>query len=395
MGVITAHGTGLKENLRGLIEGRNSIAPVGAFDVSGYRGRSGGEVGEFSLANPLKVLRADRLDRASMLLLKAFEEATSLPSFPGGGIPDCPVMLGTTLGGMNSGMKYHRLGLEKGFDRVSGADLLDYMAHTQANNLKKEYNLRGDAMTFSDACTSGANSIGHAFTSVRSGLSDVAIAGGYDTMSEFTLAGFNSLQAVTETVCRPFDLHRSGLVLGEGAAILILEELSSALARGARPIAEIIGYGSTSDAYHMTRPDPEGSGARRAMTAALDDAGLHASCVDYINAHGTGTPYNDAMEARAICSVFPRGVPVSSTKSMIGHTLGAAGAVEAIFTIMAITDGFLPPNINFKTPDKDCPVSVVTEPHSRASVKTAMTNSFGFGGANAALIFKAAEGCHA
>ncbi|MCP3677121.1 MAG: beta-ketoacyl-[acyl-carrier-protein] synthase family protein [Deltaproteobacteria bacterium] len=388
LGIITSHGVDRFENLKALNEGRDSISAITLFDATSCRGSTGGEARDFSFDIHLKRLKASRLDRASKLLLTAFEEAKEAASFSTEDM-ECPVLLGTTLGGMISGMKYHRAGLANGFEHVNPAPLADYRAHTHARNLMKEYGLSGEALTFSDACTSGANAIGRAFRMVRSGGADIAVAGGYDTMCEFTFAGFNSLQAVTVSKCRPFDRDRDGLALGEGTAVLILEEMEYAKRREAAPIVEIIGYASTSDAYHITRPSPDGDGARRAMEGALDDAGIDASKVDYINAHGTGTVYNDLMEARAINAIFKKGTPVSSTKAMVGHLLGGAGAVEAVFTIMAIKEGFLPPNINLRDIDPEIDLFIPTEPDCRAVVGTALSNSFGFGGANASLIFQA------
>ncbi len=387
MGIISPHGAGYSENLKALNEGRDSISEITLFDSSSCRGTTGGEVRGFSFDAHLKRLRASRLDRSSKLLLTAFEEAREAASFSTGGV-ECPVLLGTTLGGMISGMKYHGAGLKNGFEHISPAPLVDYFAHTHARNLMNEYGLSGESLTFSDACASGAHAIGRAFRMVRSGESVIAVAGGYDTMCEFTFAGFNSLQAVTVSKCRPFDRDRDGLALGEGAAIFIVEEMEHARRRGAVPIVEITGYGSTSDAYHITRPSPDGDGARRAMEGALNDAGIDASKVDYINAHGTGTVYNDLMEARAISAIFKKSTPVSSTKAMIGHLLGGAGAVEAVFTIMAIKGGFLPPNINLRNIDPGIDISITTESDCRAVVGTALSNSFGFGGANASLIFQ-------
>ncbi|MFQ5585675.1 MAG: beta-ketoacyl-[acyl-carrier-protein] synthase family protein [Thermodesulfobacteriota bacterium] len=390
MGIISAHGCGVDENREGFRRGIDSIGEISSFDASGYRGKRGGEVKDFVFKKGFKRLRADRLDRSTLLLCAAFEEALSASGL--NGISErCLVSLGTTLGGMLSGMAYHREGLKRGFDHARPGLIVDYLAHNQAANLLTEYGLKGESLTFSDACASSSNAIGYAFHRVRSGDVDVAVAGGYDTMCEFTFAGFNSLQAITPTICRPFDRKRDGLVLGEGAAIFILEPLDSALARGAEPLGEIIGYGASSDAYHSTRPDPEGKGAVAAIGTALNDAAVSPDAVDYINAHGTATPYNDLMEAKAIEEVFGgRDVPVSSIKPMIGHLLGASGAAEAAATVMALREGFIPPNINCTDPDPEWGVSVSVEADRKATLGRALSNSFGFGGVNAALLF---QGC--
>ncbi len=388
VGIVTAHGTGYEANLDGMRSGRDSIGPVRSFDVSVYRGKTGGEAKGFSFDMPLRTLRRDRLDRSSQLLLTVVEEARRRSGITLDGT-QALVFLGTTLGGMISGTRYHADYIRKGSGLARPSLLTDYLAHFQGEHLMEEYGIYGSAMTLSDACASGANAIGYAFRSIRDGLADVAIAGGYDPMCEFTFAGFNSLQAVTPTLCRPFDSNRDGLVLGEGAAVLIMEELGSAIRRGAKILGEVAGFGASSDAHHSTRPDPDALGAVSAIKAALDDACVYASDIDYINAHGTATPYNDLMEAKAIGAVFGgRPVPVSSIKPMIGHLLGAAGAVEAVVSLMAINEGFIPQNINCESIDPECRINVVRESAPRASIKRVLSNSFGFGGANASLVLQ-------
>ena len=251
---------------------------------------------------------------------------------------------------------------------------------------------------FSNACASGANAIGRAFRDVRAGAADIAVCGGYDPLSEFAFAGFHCLQALTAELCRPFDRNRSGLAIGEGAGVLILEGWERAEARGARIRGEIVGYGESTDAYHMTRPEPGGRGAEDALRRAIEDAGLEPGQVDYINAHGTGTPFNDATESAAIGAVFGPAaarIPVSSTKAMIGHLLGGAGAVEGILTVMALREKRIPPNINYETPDPECALRIVREPETPVRMDIALSNSFGFGGSNATLAFRAAPGTRA
>ncbi len=394
LGIITAHGQGYAENLIAMREGRDSIGPVTAFDGSAYRGKLGGEVKGFLLDRPLKKLRRNRLDRSSLLLLAAFDEALVMAGL--GTLDESIYMaLGTTLGGMLSGQRYHSMGLEKGFDRARASVLSDYLAHSQGANLMEEYGLRGQVRTFSDACASGTNAIGSAFEKIRTGAFDMAVAGGYDTMSEFTFAGFNSLQAVTPTQCRPFDKERDGLVLGEGVGLLILEEMTHARRRGTEILGEVTGYGASSDAFHSTRPDPQARGAVAAISEAIKDAGISPGDLDYVNAHGTATPFNDLMEARAIAEVFGEstgrvGVPVSSIKSMIGHLLGASGAVEAVVTLMALREGFIPPNINCQEIDPECLLNISKEPNRIIKINRAISNSFGFGGANASLVLERA-----
>jgi 3-oxoacyl-[acyl-carrier-protein] synthase II len=226
---------------------------------------------------------------------------------------------------------------------------------------------------------------------VRSGRYQRVVAGGYDALAEMVFIGFDSLQASTPEKCRPFDRHRSGMVLGEGAAVLVLENLESARKRGASVLAEIAGYGISTDNFHITQPEPSGIGVRQAMERALQSAHICAADVDYINAHGTATVFNDATEGRAISALF-NGVPVSSTKSMMGHSLGAAGAIEAVVCLLALQHQFLPANINFATPDDDLDLNIVTNEVRTAVVRTAVSNSFGFGGANASIIMRRFEG---
>lgn len=388
VGIATAHGFGREANWSRISSGLSGIDAISSFDSSPYRGTRGGEVREVK-AGSLRHLRQTRLDRASRLLIHTAQEALSDAGLGRRTVTD-PVFvaLGTTLGGMISGCAFHREVIAKGLARSRVSQVSDYLAHCQAVNLMKELEMSGDFSVFSNACASGANAIGHAYTMIRRGDYDLALCGGYDTMSEFTFAGFNSLMAVTPSLCRPFDKNRSGLVLGEGAGILVLEELHRARERRAPVLGEVVGYGESSDAYHMTAPEPSGQAASAAIKRAWHDAGSPA--IDYINAHGTGTTYNDAMEARAIALAFGEAagdIPVSSIKPMIGHLLGGAGAVEAIVSLLAILHKTLPPMINYETPDPECSLRIVTAsvPHE---VRTVLSNSFGFGGANACLVIR-------
>ncbi|MGO9614602.1 MAG: beta-ketoacyl-[acyl-carrier-protein] synthase family protein [Dissulfurispiraceae bacterium] len=386
-GIVTALGIGQEVNRAKILAGTSAIRQIKAFDAHRYRGKCGGEALEFVTAD-LYNIEGRRLDRASHLLIQAAREALAeadiIETIRNRAIL---LSLGTTLGGMRSGEIFHKEVLVKGLGRARLSLLTDYLAQCQAMNLLREFKLHGDFRIFSNACASGANAIGQAFKALQAGEYDAAICGGYDTMSEFTFAGFNALMAVSPKLCRPFDKNRDGLVLGEGAGILVLEELEHAEKRGAVIIGEIKGYGESSDGYHMTSPDPDGKGAAVAITRSLEDAGQKS--VDYINAHGTGTVLNDSIEGRAISKAFGKlasDIPVSSIKPMIGHVLGAAGAVEAIASLFAIKDRVLPPNINFEMPDPDCALNIVTSAHMKCAIRTVLSNSFGFGGSNAAII---------
>jgi 3-oxoacyl-[acyl-carrier-protein] synthase II len=389
IGIITCHGVGKEINWAKIKSGVSSIKTITSFDSSKYPGKCGGEASEFHSAH-IKNLKKTRLDRASHLLIHVVSEALSETENIYFGHKDTEVLLsvGTTLGGMLSGEMFHREVIQKGLERARLSLVTDYLAHYQAINVLKEFELAGDFIVFSDACASGTNAIGHAFNSIRHGEYDLAVCGGYDTMSEFTFAGFNSLMAITPTLCRPFDKNRDGLVLGEGAGILILEELEYAIRRNARILCEIVGYGESSDAYHMTSPDPSGRYASYAIIKALQDAGNPE--IDYINAHGTGTKYNDETESKAITMALgdrAKEVPVSSIKPMVGHILGGAGAVEAIVSIFSILHKIIPPNINYDCPDPECNLNIITKAIDY-DVKIALSNSFGFWGLNAAILFR-------
>lgn len=388
IGTITAHGIGAKANWTKIRSGTSSIKEIASFDSSKYRGKTGGESREFS-ATTLNNLKNKRLDRASHLLIHTTREALSDANIIAA-IKSIPILLsiGTTLGGMISGEIFHKEVIKRGLSRAKVSRVFDYLAHYQAIHLFEELQLKGDFFVFSNACTSGTDAIGHAFNSIRYGDYDVAICGGYDTMCEFSFAGFNSLMAITPTLCMPFDKKREGLVLGEGAGVLILEELEHAHRRNARILGEIAGYGASADACHMTSPEPSGKCAAIAIQKALKDAGYPE--IDYINAHGTGTKYNDIMETNAIVMVFgsnAKEIPVSSIKPMIGHLLGGAGAVEAIVSLLSILYKTLIPNINYTTPDPECALNIVKETMG-CNIKTILSNSFGFGGSNAAIIIR-------
>jgi len=301
------------------------------------------------------------------------------------------VVLGTTLGGMTSGEQYHGMYLRKGPALARPSLVVGHLAQAQVLQIMDEFSLPGVPRIFLNACTSSANAIGHAFRAVRGGRAQVALCGGYDALCVFGFTGFHSLQALTTDVCRPFDRNRDGLSIGEGAGILLLESWDRAQARGAPILGEIVGYGESTDAFHMTRPEPEGCMAALAIQAAIRDAGISAAEVDYVNAHGTGTPFNDRSETAALVAAMgerAHSIPVSSTKAMIGHLLGGAGAAEAILTVLALRDAWLPPNGNYQTPDPDCALRIVRQAERPTRMRYALSNSFGFGGANATLAFR-------
>ena len=298
-------------------------------------------------------------------------------------------VVGTTSGGMTFGEKYYRSLHGSAQSRRSPTWIANYLPQKPIMDAQEVFGISAPCQVIANACASGTNAIGHAFDCIRSGRYQRVLAGGYDALSELVFVGFDSLQASTPEKCRPFDAGRTGMVLGEGAALLALENLETAKARGAKILAEITGYGISTDNHHLTQPDPSGIGPRQAMEQALRSANLQADAIDYINAHGTATAFNDAAEGTAISEVLPD-VPMSSTKSMMGHSLGAAGAIEAVISILALQHQFLPPNINFRTGDPALRLNLVANEARDAPIRAVLSNSFGFGGTNASVIIQKA-----
>jgi 3-oxoacyl-[acyl-carrier-protein] synthase II len=288
---------------------------------------------------------------------------------------------------MSFGQDYYRSLRHNSQSKQSPRWIANYPPQKPVIDAQAALGISAPCRVIANACASGTDAIGHAFECVRAGKYQRVLTGGYDAISELVFVGFDCLQAATPEKCRPFDRDRSGMVLGEGAAVFALENFNSARSRGAHILAELIGYGSSTDNFHLTQPDPTGSGPRRAMEGALRSAGLFADVIDYINAHGTATQFNDAAEGKAIAELFGR-VPVSSTKSMMGHSLGAAGAIEAIVCLLALQNQFLPPNINFRSGDDDVDLNIVANESRKAKLDIVLSNSFGFGGTNASIIMR-------
>lgn len=384
-GVVSPLGFGMSETLNSLQRAQDCVTAVTRFSVAKCRCKTAGQVPDDRLLAGLKKrLRAKRLHRASHMMIQALREAvTQAPQFE----PELTV-IGTTSGGMSYGEQYYRSLRQSGDLRHAPTWIANYPAQKPVIDAQEEVlGISVPCQVIANACASGTNAIGHAFECVRSGRYQRVLAGGYDALSELVFTGFDSLQASTGEKCRPFDRRRTGMVLGEGAAILALENLELARKRGAPVLAEIVGYGISTDNFHITQPDPSGVGPRQAMERALQSAHISPEEVDYINAHGTATTFNDAAEGKAISVLF-NGVPVSSTKSMMGHSLGAAGAVEAIVCLLALKDQFLPPNINFGALDDDLDLNIIANESRPAIVRTALSNSFGFGGTNASILMR-------
>ncbi|HEX4631105.1 MAG TPA: beta-ketoacyl-[acyl-carrier-protein] synthase family protein [Chthoniobacterales bacterium] len=384
-GVVSPLGFGMDETLGSLREGKDCVTPVTAFPTTHCRCKTAGQVANQRLTEADRfTAHPERLHRVARMMILALNEALRQA---GDFRPELTVV-GTTSGGMTFGEQYYR-GLKNngGSSRHAPTLIANYTPQKPVMDAQEAFGIGAPCQIIANACASGTNAIGHAFNCIRSGRYQRVLTGGYDAISELVFVGFDSLQAATPDHCRPFDRERSGLVLGEGAAILALENLESARKRGATILAEIIGYGISTDNFHLTQPDPSGIGPRQAMEAALQSAGIEASEIDYINAHGTATPFNDASEGKAIAELF-NGVPISSTKGMMGHSLGAAGAIEAVITLLALQHQLLPPNIHFREGDAGLDLNIVANESSPAAVRTAISNSFGFGGTNASVVMR-------
>jgi 3-oxoacyl-[acyl-carrier-protein] synthase II len=389
-GIITALGCGWETNAAGFRDGRTAFRPVTLFDVSRQRVKTAAQADVPPLPEThLTKSQQRRMDRAARLLLHATHEAWLRSGWkPSGGVP---LVLGTTSGGMALGEEYYRHAIHQpGTRRRQATRVIHYLAQKQGQDVAEALGFGGPQYIIANACASGANAVGHAFELIRQGHAARVLAAGYDALSQMVFAGFDSLQALSTTTCRPFDAQRDGLALGEGAAAFTLETLESAQQRGAKILGEIVGYGAATDSHHLTQPHPQGDAALAAMNAACGSAKISPEQVDYINAHGTGTPLNDVAEAAAInrwAGEHAAKIPVSSTKASIGHLLGGAGAVEIGVCLMALQGQWLPPEKSLQTPDPLCRFPIVHQPVA-ASLEYALTNSFGFGGANATVILR-------
>lgn len=375
-GCLSAIGTGLEETTASLRESRSGIAPVRLFDVKGAHSQTAGQVTEqmSSLAAEIHT-PARRWGRGAQMVLIAFAEALrNRPDFS----PDFVVM-GTTSGGMDFGEQFMKAALTgRPLDHAL-RQLRQYVPQQPVLDACRALGLRAPVRVVSNACASGTNALGVGYEMIRSGRARRVLVGGYDALAQLVFAGFDCLRASTDELCRPFDSARTGLALGEGAAAFCLEAHEG--------LIRIAGYGSSTDTHHFTQPNPTGAGARSAMQRALAQAGMDGQSIDYINAHGTGTPLNDACEARAIQDVCPQAA-VSSTKGATGHALGAAGAIEAAFSCISLREGFLPATLNFRQPDPDVSLDLVVNESRSSRPRRVMSNSFGFGGANASIIFE-------
>lgn len=390
-GIITALGNGWAMNAAGFRRGQPAFRPVTLFDVSRQRAKTAALVDLPPDGPPpgVSVREWPRWDRANHLLYQATAEAWRQSGWERGST--LPMVLATTSAGMARGEEYYRQATSQPQHfRAQPSRGLHYQAQRQALNVQCALGFTGPTIFIANACASGANALGHAFDLIRWGHAERILAGGYEALSQLVFCGFDALQALSPTQCRPFDRRRDGLALGEGAAVLALESEPCARRRGAVILGEIAGYGTSTDIHHLTQPHPQGDAALRAMQEATTVAGIRPEQVGYLNAHGTGTPLNDSAEAAAIqlWTGSPDHAPwVSSTKGVIGHLLGAAGAVEAVVCLMALREQWLPPSAGLEEPDPACPLRLVREPQD-ARLEYALSNSFGFGGTNASLVLR-------
>jgi len=400
IGLVTPMGLDRKTTWDSLLEGKSGIDYISLFDAEGYESRIAGEVNEFDATAALGRKEAKRLDRfaqfACVAALEALEHANL--NMKKEDADRVGVLIGSGVGGIITITDQHKILLQKGPKRVSPFLVPMMLGDMASGQVSMMIGAKGPNFSTVSACATGADSIGEALEMIRRGRADVVIAGGTEAaVCEIGVAGFNSCMALStrnedpQGASRPFDSGRDGFVLGEGAGLIVLESLKHAEQRGANILAELSGYGASSDAHHVTQPHPEGEGAARAMKWAIKDAGIAPDKVDYINAHGTSTPLNDKYETIAMKRMYrdhAYKLAISSTKSMTGHLLGAAGGIEAAFTVLAIKDGVVPPTININDPDPDCDLNYVPNNAIKQTVNVAMSNSLGFGGHNASLVFK-------
>ncbi|HKK07950.1 MAG TPA: beta-ketoacyl-ACP synthase II [Gemmatimonadota bacterium] len=399
-GLVTSVGNDVRATWESLLAGRSGAAPITLFDASEHDVRFACEVKGFDPSAYLDAKEVKRTDRFLQFALataqQAVDEAGVAEAFAGEDPDRTGVIVGSGIGGLATLEEQHIRMLERGPGRVSPFFIPMFIADMAAGLISMRWGLRGPNYCTVSACSSSAHAIGLAYRSIRTGEADAMIAGGTEaTVTPLCMAGFASMKALStrndapEEASRPFDAGRDGFVLGEGSGMVVLESLEHARARGATVLAELVGFGQSADAYHMTAPAPEGAGAQLAMREALDDAGMGPSDIDYVNAHGTSTPANDATETAAIKAVFgerARDLVVGSTKSMTGHTLGAAGAVETVVSALVCREGRIPPTINLEEPDPECDLDYNPDGVLAKPVRAAISNSFGFGGHNVTLV---------
>lgn len=395
-GVISAIGSDTPSFWESILQGRSGIGPFRSVEADNIRFKNGAEVKEFDPARHFTGKELDLMDRFAQFALVAAREAVSRSGIEIGEMNGnrAAVICGTSIGGVVAQESAYVDLYRENKSRVHPLSIPRTMPNSASSIVSMDLGITGPVYTISTACASSNHAIGNAFWLIRNGVCDLAIAGGSETPFTYTfLKSWEAIRVVAPDTCRPFSLNRQGMILGEGGAMLVLESMESAMGRGARILAEIVGFGMSSDASHITKPDQ--TGAERAMQMAMKDGKFNYSDVDYINAHGTGTAVNDKMETSAIKNVFgshARELSISSTKSMHGHLLGGTSAVEAVATIMAVDQDILPPTANYESHDPDCDLDVVPNTSRPKKIRYALSNSFAFGGLNAVLAFRKWEG---
>lgn len=400
IGMITPLGLDTEKSWEGLVNGKSGIGPITQFDDKAIPTQIAGEIHGFDpekYIEPKEIKKMDRFIHLAVAASQMAMDASGLTITPENA-DRVGVIVSAGMGGLPAIERVHDAYREKGFRRITPFFIPMTIINEAAGILSIRYGAKGPNLSIVTACATGTHSIGEAFKTIQRGDADAMIAGGAEScICPLGVGGFNAMKALStrnsepQRASRPFDAERDGFIMGEGSGIVVLEDLDSALMRGARIYAEVAGYGASGDAYHITSPAPNGEGAARCMTAAMKDAGIGPTDMGYINAHGTSTKFGDELESIAIKTVFgdhAYKIPVSSTKSMTGHLLGAAGGVEAVISILALERGLLPPTINLDNPDPECDLDYVPHTARRAQVDVVMSNSFGFGGTNACLIFK-------
>jgi 3-oxoacyl-[acyl-carrier-protein] synthase II len=400
LGAVSPLGTGIDKNWEALCSGKSGIGRIAKFDPSPFSSQIAGEVKDFNSEDFLdkqQVRRFDIFIHYAMASARMAMEDSGL-KIDASNAHRVGCITGSGLGGLSMLEHFHQILLERGPRKISPFFIPGMIANMAPGQIAIEFGAKGPNLSIETACAASSHAIGESFRMIREGIVDAMITGGSEAVvTPLALGGFCSMRALStrndepEKASRPFDLDRDGFIMGEGAGIVILEELEHALERGASVYAELIGYGMSGDAYHVSAPHPDGEGAIACMKMALEYAGIGPEEIDYINAHGTSTKLNDISENKAIKAVFgdhAYKLAVSSTKSMTGHLLGGAGGLEAIYTVLALKHGIIPPTVNYKTPDPECDLDYVPNVARKSDPKAAMTNSFGFGGTNASLVFK-------
>ncbi len=401
MGMVTPLGTGVDKNWEALCEGKSVIGPVTKFDASEYKSRIAAEVSDFTSSDFMDKQQIRRFD-----IFIHYGVASARMAMEDSGLKISPdnshrvgCLTGSGLGGLSMIEHFHKILLERGPGRVSPFFIPGIIPNMLPGQIAIEFGAQGPNSSIETACAASCHAVGDSYRLIKEGVADVMITGGAEAVvTPLAFSGFCSMKALStrndepEKASRPFEKERDGFVIGEGAGILIIEELNHALERGAKIYAEIAGYGMSGDAYHVSAPHPEGDGAVSCMSMAIETAGLKPEDIDYINAHGTSTPLNDLSETKAVKKLFGEHaykLAISSTKSMTGHLLGGTGGVEAIYSVLTIKNGIIPPTINYDTPDPECDLDYVPNKARKSDVKVVMSNSFGFGGTNGSLLFKA------